>query len=81
VDANEPVVLCTTTNPTEAEFLKNLLEGEGVKCQLEGENQGSFAGLFDVRVLVRAWDEDRARQVLALHAPHHKGHTWKFARE
>jgi hypothetical protein len=61
--------------------LKNLLEVEGIQCQLEGENQGSFAGLFNIRVVVRAWDEDRARQVLNAHAPHHKGHTWTFVRQ
>ena len=77
MDANDPVVLCTTTNPGEAEFIKNLLEGEGVKCELDGENQGSLAGILDIRVLVRTWDEERAGRVLASHSPHHKEHFWK----
>jgi hypothetical protein len=81
VDTNEPIVLCTTTNPIEAEFLKNLLEAEGIKCELTGENQGSFTGLFDIRLLVRAWDEDRARQVLNAHDLQHKDHAWKYHRE
>ena len=67
MDANEPVVIYTTNNLAEAEIIENMLEGEGIKCELGGENQGSFAGLFDVRVLVRAWDEERARQMLTLH--------------
>ena len=53
MDANEPVVIHTTSNLAEAEVLKNVLEGEGIKCELEGENQGSFAGVLDVRILVR----------------------------
>lgn len=77
MDANELVVLCTTTNPSEAEFLKNLLEGEGVKCELDGENQGSLAGILDIRILVRAWDEDRAVKVIASHLPHHQEQFWK----
>jgi hypothetical protein len=72
VDVNEPVVVHTTNNLAEAEILKNMLEGEGIKCELDGENQGSFAGVLDVKILVRAWDEERARQALASHA-HHQG--------
>ena len=77
MNANEPVVIHTTNNLAEAEILKNVLEGEGVKCELDGENQGSFAGVLAVRLLVRAWDEERARQVLASHAHHHGGHSGK----
>jgi putative signal transducing protein len=72
VDPNDPVVLQTTTNLAEAEILKNALEAEGIKCELEGENQASFTGVLGVRVLVRAWDEERARKVLAEHG-HHRG--------
>jgi len=74
VNANEPVVIHTTNNLGEAEILKGVLEGEGIKCELEGENQGSFAGILAVKILVRAWDEELARQVLALHMHHHKAH-------
>lgn len=74
MDANEPVVIHTTTNQTEAEILKNVLEGEGIKCELDSENQGSFAGLFDIRILVHAWDEERATHVLASHGHYHMGH-------
>jgi hypothetical protein len=81
VDANEPVVVYTTSNLAEAELLKNVLEGEGIKCELDGENQGSFAGIFGVRLLVRAWDEERARQVLASHAHHHRTDAGNERRE
>ena len=65
MDTNEPVAVQTTTNFAEAEILKNILLNEGIQCDLEGENQGGFAGVLGVRVLVRAWDEERARRVLA----------------
>jgi hypothetical protein len=73
MDANEPVVIYTTKNLAEAEILRTVLEGEGIPCDLEGENQASFAGVFDIRLLVRAWDEERARRFLASHV-HHSGH-------
>ena len=67
MDANEPVVVHTTNSLSEA-ILKNVLEGEGIECELDGENQGGFAGVLDVGLLMRTWDEERARQVLASHA-------------
>lgn len=76
MNPNEPVAICTTNNLGEAEILKSVLEREGIKCELEGENQGSFAGIIDVRILVRAWDEERARQLLASHK-RHKEHPGK----
>jgi hypothetical protein len=77
VDVNEPVSVYATKDPAEAEMLKNLLAGEGIKSELEGEGQASLAGILDVKVLVRAWDEERARQVLASHAHHHHGQPKK----
>jgi hypothetical protein len=76
MEANEPVALCSTNNPSEAELLKTLLEGAGVKCELDGANQGGLAGVLDIRVLVRAWDAERARTVLDSHAPGHKEKVW-----
>ena len=77
MDADEPVVIHTTNNPAEAELLKNVLEGEGIKCELDGENQGGFVGLLGVRMLVRAWDQERARRVLDSHGHHHGGDAGK----
>jgi Putative prokaryotic signal transducing protein len=67
VNANEPVEVYASTTLTDAEIVKNYLEGEGITCELEGENQAALSGLLTVRVLVRAWDEERARRVLASH--------------
>jgi Putative prokaryotic signal transducing protein len=54
-----------------------VLEAEGIKCEIDGENQGSFTGVLEVRLLVRSWDEERARKVLAEHTHHHGGHGKK----
>ncbi len=67
----------TTTNAAEAQIVKNLLEAEGVKAEVAGESQGSFASVLGVNILVRASDEERARQVLASHRRHHQGRTAK----
>jgi hypothetical protein len=75
VDNNEPVTVYTTNNAAEAEIVKNLLEAEGVRAEIAGESQGSFTGVLGVNVLVRAWDEKRARHVLALHGHRHRGHA------
>ncbi len=74
MDANEPVVIHTTNNLAEAEILKNALEADGIKCELDGENQGGFSGVLDIRLVVRAWDEERARQRLGAHAAHPRKH-------
>ena len=74
MNVNEPVVVQTTNNPVEAEMLKNVLEGEGIACELDGENQAGFTGVFEIRVTVRAWDEERARKVLHAHTAAHDKH-------
>jgi len=80
VDAREPVRVYTTTNPAEAEVLKAVLEGEGILCEVEGESQAGLTGILGMKLLVRAQDEGRAREVLASHA-HHKGGEGKQEEE
>ncbi|MGH7137335.1 MAG: site-2 protease family protein [Pirellulales bacterium] len=74
-DVNEPVVVYSTTNLAEAEIVKNALAAEGIGCGLGGESQGGFTGIFSVKVLVRAWDEERSRQVIAQHTHGHAATT------
>jgi hypothetical protein len=67
---NDPelITVFSTNNFAEAEILKNALEDEGIKCVLEGENQGSFAGILEIRGMVLVSDEDRAKEVLTTHS-------------
>ena len=49
MDANDPVEIFTTSDLAQAKILKGVLEGEGIRCDLEGENQGSFTGILPMR--------------------------------
>ena len=71
MNQNDPVVLQTANNLADAEIVKNALEEKGIRCELDGDNQGSFTGLLAVRILVRAGDEERARKVIGSHIHHH----------
>ncbi len=73
MDLNEPVPVYSTADLADAEVVRVYLEGQGIKASIEGENQGSFVGVLPSRVLVRAGDADRAREVLRSHSHHHKG--------
>jgi hypothetical protein len=54
----------STTNVMEAEFIKMTLEGEGIRCLLENENQAGYTGIFEIKVDVLSTNVDRARQII-----------------
>ncbi|KAA0133615.1 DUF2007 domain-containing protein [Gimesia chilikensis] len=54
----------STTNVMEAEFIKMTLEGEGIRCLLENENQAAMTGIFEIKVDVVSSNVDRARQII-----------------
>ena len=63
------VTVYTLSNPLKAEIIKNALEEEGIRCRLDGSQQAGEAGLtaFEVGILVRAGDADRARKLIMRH--------------
>ena len=63
-DANEVVVVYNTHDLYEAEIIRNELHDAGISCELDGESQGGFTELVETKVLVRAWDADRARRLI-----------------
>jgi hypothetical protein len=67
MDLNELETVFTTTDPNQAHIVQGALQSEGIACQVEGELQGSFSGVLPVRLLVRAWDADRARAIIKSH--------------
>lgn len=67
MDPNELVEVYTTTKVMEAEVIKNLLEGEGIPCEVANETQAGLTGLLSVPVLVRASDQERARELISTH--------------
>lgn len=67
MDANELVKVYTVTDPGQAEVIRMALEIEGIPCELGGEGQGGFAGIFAIDLLVRSADADRARKIIQTH--------------
>jgi hypothetical protein len=63
-EANEVVVVFTTNDVYEAEIVRNQLHDAGIACELDGESQGGFTELVETKLLVRAWDADRARRLI-----------------
>jgi hypothetical protein len=63
-DGGEIVVVYVTNDLYEAEILRNELHSEGISCELDGESQGGFTELVETKLLVRAWDADRARRLI-----------------
>ena len=69
MDDLELVEVYTLKNPAIAEIIKNAIEAEGIPCQLGNETQAGLTGIFDIKVLVRAADAERARELIDSHSP------------
>lgn len=57
----------TVNNPVQAEIIQNALEAEGIRCVLDGEGQGGFTGVMNIRLLVAASDEEQAARLIQDH--------------
>lgn len=66
-DDEELVEVFSTTSSGEAELLRVHLESEGIPATVDGASQGGFAGVLEVRVLVRSLDAIRARAIIEEH--------------
>ena len=64
----------TLTNAIKAELIKNMLEEEGIRCFLDGEEASANLGLavFEINVMVPTADEERARILIDEHEHHHE---------
>ena len=62
---SETVRIYTTSNPNEAEIIKNALEAAGIECFTEGEQQGGFSGVFDINLVVHQDNAEAARKILS----------------
>ena len=63
-EANEIVTVYTTNDVYEAEIIRNELHEAGIACELDGESQGGFTEIVETKILVRAWDADRALKLI-----------------
>jgi hypothetical protein len=59
----------STDDATDAEIVRAALRGEGLRCEISGENQAGLTGIggLEIQLLVRAEDFDRARAFLESH--------------
>jgi putative signal transducing protein len=69
VHPDDLTVVFTTNNANEAELLRTVLQSEGIKCEIDGENQAGLAGLdmMEIKLLVLSTDLDRAHAILKRH--------------
>ena len=60
------VELYTTDNPVEADLIRNMIQSAGIRCVIEGENQGGLTGLgiMTIRLHVRQADHAQARRLI-----------------
>lgn len=67
MNADDVVTVYTLNDPNEAEVVKLLLLDHDINCELDGEHQAGFSGVFKIGILVRAEDADEAREVIHVH--------------
>ncbi len=69
MDADDLLVVYTTTDSSDAEILRGAIRAEGIKCEIEGDGQAGSTGLgiMEIKLLVRAEDFDRARSYVEKH--------------
>ena len=65
---DELVTVLRVKDNNEAEVIKIALENEGIRCELGGEHQAGMTGVFDVEIMVKESDEDRARELIESHS-------------
>jgi hypothetical protein len=71
MESQEPIEVYTVTDPTKAELIRNALQQEGIVCEISGEGQAGFSGVFEIQILTRAIDADRARRIINELEQHH----------
>ncbi len=69
MDPNELTVVYSTSDANTAEILRNAIQAEGIKCEIDGEHQAGLTGvgIMEIKLLVRAEDYDRARAYVEKH--------------
>jgi hypothetical protein len=81
--SDDLVLVYTVSNPIKAEIIKSALEGEGIRCFIEGENQAGEAGLiaFQIRLFVPANQAERAARFIEEHERGERRHAHRLERE
>ena len=67
-DPDKLVSIYRTADSSQAWIVRNALIAEGIACEVEGDLQGGYTGLFHgVRLLVRAEDVQAAKTFIEEH--------------
>ena len=69
MDSDDLVRVYTVTDANQAEIIKGALQAEGIRCEIGGERQAGFTGIWEIEILVRAEDADRATKIIESHEP------------
>jgi len=69
----EMVTVYTVSNAIEAEIIKNALDDEGIRCEIEGGHQAGEAGLIGIEIKLQVPEDEaeRARAFIEDHETHH----------
>ena len=67
MEHDDLITVYTVQDAMKAEIIKNYLISEGIACRVDDENQAGFTGIFEVGILVRAEDADRAGKLIRAH--------------
>jgi Putative prokaryotic signal transducing protein len=75
MDTKDLVTVYTLTDPVRAEIIRAGLQGQGIRCFLDGLNTAELAsiGAFGIKVQVPAGDADRASRFIECHAAKRTG--------
>lgn len=66
----------TTRDQMRADMIRMALNEQDIVCEIENEHQAGLAGVLEMKVNVRAEDEDRAKEVLGgLETAEHRSRT------
>lgn len=65
------VPVYTAKDPATAEIMRNALEAEGIRCEIEGGNQAALSGVLTIRLFVSAADAVRAQEFLRSREHYH----------
>ena len=69
MEADDIITVYTLHDPNHAEIIRAALHNEGIKCEIDGENQAAMTNILEIGILVRAVDADRARKIIESHEP------------
>jgi hypothetical protein len=64
MESQDLVTLCTVNSPTEAELIRSALQAVGLTCEIGGEGQAGFAGVFSIDIMTKADELTEARKYL-----------------